>query len=118
MRFHARNLLRIELAVLFHDIECGFDGGVGTVAARIKFVAGARHHDVERIGPVRGGLGGIVIALAVEHIEEALLVFEGVRVCSEALARQQHGLQTVARTGTGVQRFGHGAEIRLGAATQ
>ena len=53
------------------------------------------------------------IALAVEHAQKALPVFDRVGRGGEILRRQQRRIQSVARGLANMQRFRHRAEIRL-----
>ena len=76
-------------AVGVHEIEHRVDRRMGAAAARIALDGDAGRDDVERLRPVAQHRVGVVIAGAVEDLEEALPVLEHVVARGHALARQQ-----------------------------
>ncbi len=86
---------------------------MGAAAARVLFDGKPRIDDVPGRTPIGDdGVDGEV-ALAIEHAQETLPVFDGVGRCGKILRRQQRGVQSVTRRLANVQRFRHRAKIRL-----
>ena len=75
----------------------------------------AGEDDVPGVGPIGQDGGGIVVAGAVEDIQESLLVLERAGDGGESVGCQKCGEHPVARGVADVQRLGHGAEIGLDA---
>ena len=87
-------------------------------AAGVLLDRDARAHDVERLRPRGQDLRRVVVARAVEDVEEALLVLEGGLVRREPVAREQRGEETVPRAVADVQRLHHRAEVGLDAGSE
>ena len=102
-------------AVIAHQVHHRIDRRMGAAAAGMRLDGDAGIEDVKRVGPDLEDAVGIVIAGAVEHLEEALTMGEGIGTGGKALARQAGGDQAVARAMADMQRLGHGAEIGLDA---
>ena len=113
--FDALDLIRLQI-VLAREREHRIQRRMRAAAAGILLDRDARLHDIERIGPVCEDARDIVCALAVEHVEETLLVFECARrVRGESGARELCGEKAAPRAMADVERFHHGAEVGLDA---
>src|SRR6476619_2490847 len=94
-----------------HKQQHRIDRRMCAAAARILFDRNSRLDDIEWITPRRQNFGAIVIALAVEHFEEALLVFKRHLIRSEALTRQQRREESAASAMSDMHRLCHRAEV-------
>jgi len=112
---HALHLIGAGV-VPAHQLQHGVQRRMRAAAARILLDRDAGLDDIQRIGPRRQAALDVIGARTVEHVQEALLVFEdGRAVRGKALPRQPRRIQAVARAMADVQRLGHRAEIRLDA---
>ena len=96
-----------------HEVQRRFNRCMRAVATGIKFIRGARLHDIQRRAPGFEHTLGVKLSGTVEQIEIALLVRKRAGIRGKALAREQRRHQPAARALPDVQRFNHGAEIGL-----
>ena len=116
--FNALNLVYGQ-TVLSHQRQHGINRRVGAATAGVLLDGDARRHDVQRPSPGGQSAGGVVSAGAVEDVQKTLLMLEHAgRVGCETPGRQAGREQAAARAVAHMQRFGHGAEVRLDACSK
>ena len=105
------DLVRIDI-VRGADAEHGLDRRVGGAAAGVFLEANADADQIERITPIRQHPVDIVRPGAVEDVEEALLVFEGVVIGRKKPSLASRAAYTpVPIALADMQRLGHRSEI-------
>src|SRR6267143_1962165 len=100
-------------AFLLAEREHHGNSRVGAAAARKLLEAHGLAGALERVGPMIEDLVGVIVAGAVEGVEEPLLVLEHGRVGVVAGFGEQGGEQAVAGGLADMQGFDHGAKIGL-----